>query len=457
MSDALRFEIFSASDSAGGAALPKVEALDALAGEALDARRALRVGNCPGAEFLGWLDLPVQAEQWVPELIDLSLSLVEEVEHLVVCGIGGSYLGARAVLEAFAVPGACGGLQLMDPAGKEPVGPEIHFAGEQLGSHQPADLLRRLRRKRFAVNVISKSGTTLETSVAFRLLRALLAEQHGGRADRYILATTDPGRGALRAMAEARGWRSFPIPPDLGGRFSVLSPAGLLPLAAAGMHIEALLEGAQHGRERFLGGDVMGAGGVDLVLDNPALHYAVTRSHLQRGGKAIEVLASFEPALARMGDWWCQLFGESEGKGGKGLFPARAVYTTDLHSLGQYLQDGPRHLFETFLSIDQPDPGPIVPASEGEADDGLDALAGRPLAELNRAAELGTMLAHDEGGVPVLRMVMPRRSESALGDLLYTFEAACAVSALMLGVNPFDQPGVEAYKREMRAQLGDRG
>ncbi len=452
MSDRLQFEIFSASDSPGGAALPDAAALIGLAAETLDARRALLSGDCPGSDYLGWLDLPVHADQWVAELMDLSLSLVEDVDHLVVCGIGGSYLGSRAVLEAFAEPGPCGGLQVMDPAGNEPVGPEIHFAGEQLGSYHLEALLRRLRRKRFAVNVISKSGTTLETAVAFRLLRELLAEQHGDGADRHIFATTDPGRGALRAMADARGWQSFPIPPNVGGRFSVFSPVGLLPLAAAGLHVGGFIEGAQSARERFRSGE--GEAGADLILGNPALHYAAIRSHLHRGGKAIEVLASFEPALAKVGDWWAQLFGESEGKDGKGLFPARAVYTTDLHSLGQYLQDGPRHLFETFLSIACPDAGPTIPEFDADSDgDNLNRLAGRSLADVNRAAELGTMLAHDGGGVPVLRMVMHERSEAALGELLYTFEAACGVSALMLGVNPFDQPGVEDYKSEMREQL----
>ncbi len=456
MPDALRFDIFSASDSPGGSALPSAEALAGLAAEALDARRALIDGDCPGQEFLGWLDLPIQAEQWLPEIVDLSLTLVEEIDHLVVTGIGGSYLGARALLEAFAEPGPCGGLQVMDPTGKEPVGPEIHFAGEQLGSAHLAGLLRRLRRKRFAVNVLSKSGTTLATAVAFRLLLELLEDQHGDQADRYVIATTDPGRGALRAMADARGWRSFPIPPDLGGRFSVFSAVGLLPLAAAGLHVGALLEGAQLGRERFRAGALAGggAGAVDLILDNPALHYAALRSHLHRQGKAIEILACFEPALAKVGDWWAQLFGESEGKQGKGLFPARAVYSTDLHSLGQYVQDGPRHLFETFLSIEKPEPGPTVPESE-EDRDGLNALAGRNLADLNHAAELGTMLAHDGGGVPVLRMVLAELAEAELGELFYTFQAACGVSALMLGVNPFDQPGVEDYKREMLAQLMD--
>ncbi len=459
MSDALRFEIFSASDSPGGAALPWTDDLPRLATRALAARRTLLARECPGADFLGWLDLPVQAEDWRGELESLARRLRGEIKHLVVCGIGGSYLGARALLEAFGEPGPTGGIILRGARGRA-LGPEVHFAGEQLGGQAIAGLLRRLRRKPFAVNVISKSGTTLETALAFRLLRELLGQQHGEAADRYIIATTDPAGGALRALATARGWQSFPIPPDVGGRFSVLSPVGLLPLAVAGLDIKALLAGARRGRARFLAGDIAAGdpGAVDVLLANPALHYAVLRRHLYAGGKSVELLAVFEPALARVGDWWAQLFGESEGKGGKGLFPARAAYSTDLHSLGQYVQEGPRHLVETFIAVETPPAGPLVPrlgGADGQEDDGdgLAALAGRPLADINAAAELGTMIAHDAGGVPVLRIILPRLDADSLGELVYFFEAACAVSALLLGVNPFDQPGVEAYKREMRTLL----
>jgi glucose-6-phosphate isomerase len=459
VSDALRFEIFSASDSPGGAALPWTDDLPRLATRALAARRSLIARDCAGSEFLGWMDLPVQAEEWRGELSDLARSLRGEVKQLVVCGIGGSYLGARALMEAFAEPGPTGGLILRGPRGRA-LGPEVHFAGEQLGGQALAGLLHRLRRKTFAVNVISKSGTTLETALAFRFLRELLVTQHGEAADRYILATTDPTGGALRALATARGWRSFPIPPDVGGRFSVLSPVGLLPLAVAGLDIKALLAGARRGRTRFLAGDIPPGdpGAVDVLLANPALHYALLRRHLHAGGKAVELLAVFEPSLARLGDWWAQLFGESEGKGGKGLFPARASYSTDLHSLGQYVQDGPRHLVETFIALDTPPAGLVVPrlvAADGSDDDGdgLAALAGRPLADVNAAAELGTMIAHDAGGVPVLRIILPRLDAESLGELVYFFEASCAVSALLLAVNPFDQPGVETYKREMRTLL----
>jgi len=372
MSEALRLEIFSASDSPSAASFPTSTELEQLTGEALAARASLLAGNCPGADFLGWLDLPISAEAWIPEILDLSLQLVEDVDHLLVAGIGGSYLGARALLEAFSVPGPCGGRIVLDQAGWEPVGPEIHFTGEHLGGAEIAELMRRLRGRNFAVNVISKSGTTMETALAFRLLRQELEERHGDQADRYIIATTDPERGALRSLAEERGWNTFPIPADVGGRFSVLSPVGLLPLAAAGLHVEALLEGARVARERFRGDAQVATdarGGVDLLLNNPALHYAALRKHFHATGKKVEVLACFEPSLTRLGDWWVQLFGESEGKDGKGLFPARAAYSTDLHSLGQYMQEGPRQLVETFVSVDEvprgpggPPPGPSSPA-----------------------------------------------------------------------------------------------
>jgi glucose-6-phosphate isomerase len=416
-------------------------------------------GTCPGADFLGWIDLPERAEAWIAEILDQALDLVERVEHLVVAGIGGSYLGARALLEALGRPGACGGSILLDQAGWEPIGPELHFAGEHLGGAELADLLRRLHRRDFAVNVISKSGTTLETAAAFRVLRAELERRYGAEgADARIIATTDPARGALRAMADRRGWRSFPIPPDVGGRFSVLSPVGLLPLAAAGLHVDALLTGAREARARLLDAPLPAAGSdgqLDALLDNPALHYAALRQHFLRQGLRVEILASFEPALGSLGDWWAQLFGESEGKDGKGLFPAGVAYSTDLHSLGQYVQEGPRQILETFLSVDEAPRGIDVPLRpDGEDEDGLNALAGRSLAELNRAAELGTMTAHDAGGVPVLQVALPVIGEAQLGELVFFFETACAVSALMQGVNPFDQPGVEAYKKEMRGNLG---
>jgi glucose-6-phosphate isomerase len=454
VSDSLRFEIFSASDSAAGGSFPDRDQLAGLAKEALAARRSLLDGTCAGNDYLGWLDLPITAEKWLPEILDLSLDLVEKVDHLVVTGIGGSYLGARALLDVFATPGHLGGKVLLDQAGNEPIGPEIHFAGEQLGSYHLTSLLKRLASKKFGVNVISKSGTTLETAVAFRLLRAQLEHQANSKADDLIIATTDPENGALRAMASDRGWRTFPIPADVGGRFSVLSPVGLLPLAAAGLNVAAILEGAWAAREQFTGDTLEeGADGeVDILLASPVLQYAALRKHFFATGKKIEVLAGFEPALAGIGDWWAQLFGESEGKGGQGLFPAKVSYTTDLHSLGQYMQDGPRHLIETFISVDRPAPGPEIP-HRADDEEGLNSLAGRTLADVNRAAELGTMTAHDQGGVPVLRIILPEIDEYHLGELIYFFEASCAVSALMLGVNPFDQPGVEDYKREMRAQL----
>ena len=440
-----------------GADAPGLSDLAAPAAAALAARKQLLARECPGSDFLGWIDLPQRAEEWIPELLDLSLSLVESVDHLIVVGIGGSYLGARALLEAFAVPGPCGGLIVLDQAGWEPVGPEIHFVGTHLAGYDIERLLRRLGQRNFAVNVISKSGTTLETALSFRLLREALESRYGAAANEHIIATTDPDKGALRQMAEREGWRTLPIPADVGGRFSVLTPVGLLPLAAAGLHVQAFVDGAREGRSRFIDrwSGENGKPDIEQIRMNPALHYAALRKHFYDGGKAIEVLASFEPQLARIGDWWVQLFGESEGKGGKGLFPARAGYSGDLHSIGQYMQDGPRHLLETFITVEQPPGKTRVPQPSGGADP-ADALAGRSFHEINRAAELGTMKAHGAGGVPLLQIELPRIDEASLGELIYFFEASCAISALMLGVNPFDQPGVEAYKREMRGQL-DKG
>ncbi len=451
MQESLNFKIHP---DGNGDVSPGLTDLAAVAERAIAARRSLLTRECAGADFLGWIDLPVQAEEWVPELLDLSLELVERVDHLIVVGIGGSYLGARAIMEAFSTPGPYGGLIVLDQAGWEPVGPEIHFVGTHLAGHKIEQLLRRLGQRRFAVNVISKSGTTLETALAFRMLRNALEERYGDDANEYIIATTDPENGTLREMAKRRGWRCLPIPPDVGGRFSVLSPVGLLPLATAGLHIQALIEGAQRGRERFINlwSAETGRSAIEQMKENPALHYAALRRYLGEDGKAIEVLASFEPELTCIGDWWVQLFGESEGKDGKGLFPASAAYSGDLHSLGQYMQDGPRHLFETFISIERPTGKTKVPASSGDSDP-ADAFAGRPFNEINRAAELGTLRAHTNGGVPLLQIELLRLDEICLGELIYFFEAACAISALMLGVNPFDQPGVEAYKSEMRDQL----
>jgi len=408
-----------------------------LASRAEKVRDDLIEGRCAGSDYLGWIRLPRTARADLDAIRECAERLRGEVEDLVVVGIGGSYLGSRALLEAFAEPGRRGGMRIGN-------GPEIHFAGEHLGGARLAGLLRRLEDRRFAVNVISKSGTTLEPSVAFRLLRGELVARFGAEADRLIVATTDPERGALRGMAEDRGWTSFAIPPDVGGRFSVLSPVGLLPLAVAGLDVGALLEGAGKELERFLS--------KDSPEENPAMNYAMHRQHFYGKDLAVEVLSTFEPELFLLGDWWAQLFGESEGKEGKGIFPAAARFTTDLHSLGQYLQDGRRQLFETFLRVDQAADALVVPESDDEGD-GLGELAGRQIHQLNRAAEEGTIRAHSGSGMPVMAITIPEITPEALGGLVGFFEGACAISALMMGLNPFDQPGVEAYKREMKRLL----
>lgn len=427
MNDLLRFSFAEDAKSAA----------EALSGRAGQARRSLITRNCAGSDYLGWLDLPLSAREELPALTSLADDLRGRISDLVVIGIGGSYLGSRALLEALAQPGERGGLRL-------PGGPEIHFAGQHLGGRSLDGLIRRLRGRDFALNVISKSGTTLEPSVAFRLLRAELEAARGREAARFIVATTDPERGALRKMADGGGWASLSIPPDVGGRFSVLSPVGLFPLAVAGLDIEALLDGAAAERKRFFD--------EDSASGNPALRYAALRQYFHDTGLKVELLGSFEPELSRLGDWWAQLFGESEGKEGRGIFPVGAAFTTDLHSLGQYLQDGTGQVFETLLRVARPPEGPAVPRREDDLE-GLNELAGRPMAEINRAAEEGTLRAHRSGGMPVLEVEIPEITEAALGGLIWFFEATCAVSALMLGVNPFDQPGVEAYKREMQRLL----
>jgi len=429
--DLLKFALYSQGSKPDDDDWTTLEAL------AREARASFLDGSCAGSDFLGWMDLPESASADLPRMLDAAAQLREGISDMVVIGVGGSYLGARALLEAFGEPGECGGLRIGQ-------GPEIHFAGEHLGGSALAKLLRRLSGRDFAINVISKSGTTLEPSVAFRILRAALEEARGENANNYIVATTDPERGALREMAALHAWNSFSIPADLGGRFSVLSAVGLFPLAVAGLDVEALLDGAAAERGRFLE--------KDSADSNPAMDYACHRNHYYNGGLALEVLATFEPELFRLGDWWAQLFGESEGKEGKGIFPAAAAFTTDLHSLGQYLQNGKRQAFETFLRVDKPLNALTVPRREDDRE-GLNALAGRELHELNRAAEEGTLRAHESGGMPILSISLHNISPETLGGLIWFFEAACALSALMMGLNPFDQPGVEAYKREMKALL----
>ncbi|MBC8424602.1 glucose-6-phosphate isomerase [bacterium] len=391
----------------------------------------------PGSEYLGWLDLPTSmAGPDLHRLEDAAGQAREDCDVVVVIGIGGSYLGAQAVLSALA---------------DRTSGPEILFAGTHLCSVGLNRLLRDIGDRDLRLCVISKSGTTLEPAVAFRTLRNLLEERYGrDNARRRITAVTDASKGALRGMADAEGYDTYVIPDDVGGRFSVLTPVGLWPLAAAGLDLRALLEGA---------GDMAVVCENEVLDANPAHLYAAARHALYNQGFTTEVLSTFRSDLFHVQEWWKQLFGESEGKGGKGIFPASCRFTTDLHSLGQYLQDGRRELFETFLVVDEGVPDLVVPADPGDdgADrnrDGLAYLVGRSLDDINRKAYEGTRNAHLAGGVPVISLEIREMDERALGGLLFFFEKAVAVSGRLLGVNPFDQPGVEAYKREMFRLLG---
>jgi glucose-6-phosphate isomerase len=400
-----------------------------------EATRSIRERRGLGHDMLGWLDLPARRDD-LPRLLDTTARLREEIDTLVVVGIGGSYLGARAVLEATAWSRAD------DP------GPRVFFAGHHLEAHELGALLRALEGREVAVNVISKSGTTTEPAIAFRLLRKQLEDTYGPeKAARRIVATTDAERGALRTLAQQKDYATFAVPDDVGGRFSVLSPVGLVPLAVAGCDVEALLDGARDEFARCLEGE---------PADVPAVRYAALRHAAYLQGSAIEVLASFFPSLHQVAEWWKQLFGESEGKQGRGLFPAAVDYTTDLHSMGQYLQDGRRLLLETFLDVAEPPKGPAIPSDRDDLD-GLEYLAGRDVAAVNREALPAVADAHASGGVPCQVVTLPDLGEGSLGSLLAFFEFAVAVSGRLLGVHPFDQPGVEAYKTNLFRRLGKPG
>ena len=358
-------------------------------------------------------------------------------------GIGGSYLGARAVIEA--LTDSFDALR----TGADRTHPVILYAGNQIGEDYLSELCDLLRGRDFGIINISKSGTTTEPAIAFRILRSLLEENVGAAAAKErIVAVTDRARGALRTLADREGYKTYVIPDDVGGRYSVLTPVGLLPIAVAGIDIRALVRGAVE-MERAVGPDV--------PFDrNPALRYAAARQTLYREGKKIEILANFHPKLHYVGEWWKQLYGESEGKDHRGLFPAAVDLTTDLHSMGQWIQQGERTIFETVVSIDAPERTLSVP-TDADNLDGLNYLAGRRVDEINKMAELGTRLAHASGGVPNIRVSIPRLTADHLGRLLYFFEAACGISGYLSGVNPFDQPGVEAYKRNMFALLDKPG
>ncbi len=418
------------------------ERLEAIRPEAEKSLRTLYEGTGAGNDFLGWLHLPSSITDAQLTDIEQTAERLRACQAVVVIGIGGSYLGARAVIEALT--------DSFDPLRTEGrTHPVILYAGNQIGEDYLSELCDLLRGRDFGIINISKSGTTTEPAIAFRILRSLLEENVGAAAAKErIVAVTDRARGALRTLADREGYKTYVIPDDVGGRYSVLTPVGLLPIAVAGIDIRALVRGAVE-MERAVGPDV--------PFDrNPALRYAAARQALYREGKKIEILANFHPKLHYVGEWWKQLYGESEGKDHRGLFPAAVDLTTDLHSMGQWIQQGERTIFETVVSIHSPERTLSVP-TDADNLDGLNYLAGRRVDEINKMAELGTRLAHASGGVPNIRVSIPRLTADHLGGLLYFFEAACGISGYLSGVNPFDQPGVEAYKRNMFALLDKPG
>ena len=419
------------------------ERLEAICPEAEKSLRTLYEGTGAGNDFLGWLHLPSSITDAHLTDIEQPAERLRACQAVVVIGIGGSYLGARAVIEA--LTDSFDALR----TGADRTHPVILYAGNQIGEDYLSELCDLLRGRDFGIINISKSGTTTEPAIAFRILRSLLEENVGAAAAKErIVAVTDRARGALRTLADREGYKTYVIPDDVGGRYSVLTPVGLLPIAVAGIDIRALVRGAVE-MERAVGPDV--------PFDrNPALRYAAARQTLYRSGKKIEILANFHPKLHYVGEWWKQLYGESEGKDHKGIFPAAVDLTTDLHSMGQWIQQGERTIFETVVSIDAPERTLSVP-TDADNLDGLNYLAGRRVDEINKMAELGTRLAHASGGVPNIRVSIPRLTADHLGGLLYFFEAACGISGYLSGVNPFDQPGVEAYKTNMFALLDKPG
>lgn len=413
--------------------------LDSIEKELIKAHEYVCEGSGKGSDFLGWRDLPAMDNRFEVEKIkQLADSIRKKADVLVVIGIGGSYLGAKAVISA---------LQPAFETNKHRHSCKIVYAGNSLSEDYMNDLLDYLKQKEYCLCVISKSGTTTEPAIAFRLLRNALENKYGKQeAKERIVAITDESKGALRQMCIENGYDSFIIRDDIGGRFSVLSPVGLIPAAVAGVDIEALLYGAKIMRDRLMN---------DASLSNPSWKYAAIRNLLYRNGKKIEALVSYEPALQYFASWWQQLYGESEGKEGKGLFPVGISNTTDLHSLGQYIQEGERLMFETVLHVEKSKRSIAVPIEENDLD-GLNYLTKYSLLQINHIAEQGTRKAHLDGGVSQLTISLESLNERELGGLIYFFEFACALSAYLLGVNPFDQPGVEAYKRNMFELLGKK-
>lgn len=404
------------------------------------AQETLEKGNGKGSDFLGWLHLPSSIEAaFLDDIQACGQGLRERCEAVVVAGIGGSYLGSKAVIEALS---NCFGWLRQDKKN-----PTILFAGHNISEDYLSELTEYLQDKSFGIINISKSGTTTETALAFRLLKTLLEKKVGKEeAKNRIVAITDARRGALRTLATQEGYKTYVIPDNVGGRYSVLTPVGLLPIAVAGFDIRQLVAGALSMEKQCA-----------LDFDNnPAMQYAAARQALYASGKKIEILVNYHPKLHYVSEWWKQLYGESEGKENKGLFPASVDLTTDLHSMGQWIQQGERIILETVISVAKPEREVSIP-SDSENLDGLNYLAGKRVDEVNKMAELGTQIAHVDGGVPNIKVVMPQLNEFYIGQLMYFFEKACGISGYVMGINPFDQPGVEDYKRNMFALLEKPG
>ena len=412
--------------------------IDALKEKATEAMEKLHKGTGAGNDFLGWLTLPSDTDEALLNDIEKTAQSLQGCEYVVAIGIGGSYLGAKAVIEALSDSFA---------PFKHANGPRVLFAGQNIGEDYLYELIELLKGKKFGIIVISKSGTTTEPAIAFRMLKEMLEAQVGkAEAAKVIVAITDAKKGALRKLATEEGYKTFVIEDNVGGRFSVLTPVGLLPIAVAGFDVRALIAGAK----------AMQAQTASCGNENIAVTYAMTRNALYNAGKKIEILVNFNPKLHYFGEWWKQLYGESEGKDGKGIFPAAVDNTTDLHSMGQWIQDGERTIFETVISVEEQKHTTIIP-HDGANLDGLNYIAGKRVDEVNKMAELGTQIAHIDGKVPNIKITIPTLTEYHLGELIYFFEKGCGISGYILDVNPFNQPGVEAYKKNMFALLNKPG
>ena len=419
-----------------------VEPSESLKKEAIAANELLHAGKGAGADFLGWITLPSDIDAAHLAAVNKAAEQLRKCADVVICiGIGGSYLGAKAVIDAMT-----NSFELLHSTHKNPI---VLFAGQNISEDYLGEMLEALKPYSIATIVASKSGTTTEPAIAFRIVKEEIERRYGKEGARErIVAVTDKARGALKTLANDEGYTTFVIPDNVGGRFSVLSPVGLLPLAVGGVDIAALVEGAKAMEEATKAGT--------SYEENISAQYAAVRNALYQQGKKIEILGSYEPKLMNINEWWKQLYGESEGKDGKGIYPASVTLTADLHSMGQYIQDGERTLFETIISVAKPKYEVKVESDESNLD-GLNYLAGKRLHEINKMAELGVQIAHVDGGVPNLRVEIPQIDERSLGALLYFFEKACGISGYLLGVNPFNQPGVEDYKRNMFALLEKPG